>query len=240
MLKIKKCKLCGEAKSINNFYKHKGNKDGYRNECKLCRNNKYVYSCEVCGKKFSCGQKGQRFCGLKCMGVNNTGEGNSFYGKTHTSITKDKISISRKGKCVGTRHHFFGKHRDQEVIKKLIENHLGRFLGKNNPNYNHSLTDKDRITGRNFHEYRQWRQDVYARDNYTCQCCGCKKSGSFEAHHLYNYSSNENKRTDIDNGITLCKKCHKEFHTLSKYTKNTKEQFITFSNNKKNVINATN
>jgi len=39
-MKTKKCKVCHQVKPINDFYKFKDMKDGYRNECKICSNNR--------------------------------------------------------------------------------------------------------------------------------------------------------------------------------------------------------
>jgi hypothetical protein len=33
---VKKCSSCGETKSVELFYRHKGIKDGYQNKCKSC------------------------------------------------------------------------------------------------------------------------------------------------------------------------------------------------------------
>lgn len=83
------------------------------------------------------------------------------------------------------------------------------------------------ISGRffNVHEYREWRKEVYKKDNYTCQCCGDNKGGNLNAHHLDGYDWCEEKRLDINNGITLCKNCHSDFHYVYGYGGNTKEQF---------------
>lgn len=56
-------------------------------------------------------------------------------------------------------------------------------------------------------EYKNWRLDVYERDRYICQCCGCV-GGRLNAHHIYQFSSYENLRYEKDNGITLCEQCH--------------------------------
>ena len=59
--------------------------------------------------------------------------------------------------------------------------------------------------------YRQWREAVYERDNYTCQKCG-ERGGKLNAHHIKPYAKYSKLRHDVSNGITLCEKCHKAIH----------------------------
>lgn len=94
-------------------------------------------------------------------------------------------------------------------------------------NYNWKGGIAIRRNERATYDYQNWRNGVYARDHYYCQCCG-QHSGSLVAHHLFNWRDNEDKRYDIDNGVTLCEQCHLLFH--SKYGKrfNTPEQFAEF------------
>jgi len=62
-----------------------------------------------------------------------------------------------------------------------------KITGKNNYNWNPNKTDEERIRDsiikRNYPEYKQWRTDVFERDNYNCQCCGVI-GGTLNAHHL--------------------------------------------------------
>lgn len=55
-----------------------------------------------------------------------TGEGNPFYGKTHTEETKNKISKHRKGKCSGKDHWMYGKHHTKEELQKMSKNRKGK------------------------------------------------------------------------------------------------------------------
>jgi len=66
--------------------------------------------------------------------------------------------------------------------------------------------------------YSEWRLKVYQRDNYTCQCCGDDSGGNLNAHHLDGYNWCKEKRINVNNGITLCDKCHTKdkdsFHNI--------------------------
>ncbi len=64
---------------------------------------------------------------------------------------------------------------------------------------------------RNTKEYRDWRTSVFERDKYTCQICN-KVGGDLNAHHIKPFATHKELRFDINNGLTLCVKCHKEIH----------------------------
>ena len=116
---------------------------------------------------------------------------------------------------------------------------LGKF-GEGNPRYNPNLTDEQRQANISRHSdlnYRRWIKDVFKRDNYICKCCG-KRGANLNAHHLDGYDNFIDKRLDIDNGITLCEKCHKNFHSIYGYGNNTKEQFEEFLNNNLLYVNT--
>ena len=106
------------------------------------------------------------------------------------------------------------------------------FSGTKNPSYNKELTDLERTIGRKYEEYYKWRLEVYRRDNFTCQICQSNSKG-INAHHIESYKTNKEKRTDIDNGITLCVPCHKEFHKIYTRFNNNLGQLIEFKNKKK-------
>lgn len=75
-------------------------------------------------------------------------------------------------------------------------------------------------------EYRQWRSDVFTRDDFTCQECD-RRGGMLHAHHhitsfsdilILNDITTLEQALDcaelwnINNGITYCKNCHEELH----------------------------
>lgn len=60
-------------------------------------------------------------------------------------------------------------------------------------------------------EYREWRTKVFTRDNFTCAICN-QVGGKLNAHHIKPFRDFEELRYDVNNGITLCEKCHKRVH----------------------------
>jgi 5-methylcytosine-specific restriction endonuclease McrA len=58
-----------------------------------------------------------------------------------------------------------------------------------------------------------WRKEIYKRDDYTCQLCYVK-GGNLNAHHIKSFAKYPDERFNINNGITLCIKCHKWVHHI--------------------------
>ena len=57
-----------------------------------------------------------------------------------------------------------------------------------------------------------WRKKIIERDK-CCQVCG--ETENLEAHHIFGKASMPFLRQSLNNGITLCKYHHAEFHTLN-------------------------
>ena len=58
--------------------------------------------------------------------------------------------------------------------------------------------------------YAEWRKRVFSRDKHKCQMPKCGYKRALNAHHIVRWSDAAYLRFDINNGITLCWKCHKE------------------------------
>lgn len=103
-------------------------------------------------------------------------------------------------------------------------------IGIKNGFYNKDLTNEDRERGRNFEDYYNWRKIVLSINGYKCKKCGCNssKDNRLHTHHILNYSSHPELRTDVNNGIVLCKKCHYNFHKIYGQRNNTQDQISIF------------
>jgi len=115
----------------------------------------------------------------------------------------------------------------KENIKKVSRH----YFGKKHWNWQGGITGERqcKMTKGN---YRIWRKDVYKRDNYICQKCG-QKGGILNAHHIKDYQGNKDKILDINNGITFCEDCHKEFHRIYGRKKLTREMVNEFCEEKR-------
>ena len=58
-----------------------------------------------------------------------------------------------------------------------------------------------------------WAYLVKLRDKFTCQHCGYQNNGKLQAHHI---NKDNTKVLVINNGITLCTKCHARLHMLTR------------------------
>lgn len=146
----------------------------------------------------------------------------SNIGKKHnwTDEGRQRFSLAKKGKPA----HNKGKPLSEETKKKMIahpRNTMGKF-GKDNPLWKEVKKSILSDTIRALYKYRQWRSDVFTRDNFTCVLCFASKCYVEADHYPKMFSSilKEYNIThvdqaleleqlwDINNGRTLCHGCH--------------------------------
>ena len=60
-------------------------------------------------------------------------------------------------------------------------------------------------------DFKDWRMQVFERDEYTCRGC-YRMGGRLVPHHIFSFTKYVKDRYNVDNGITLCENCHLEFH----------------------------
>lgn len=128
-------------------------------------------------------------------------------GKKQTEEHKLKKVLARKG----YRHSEKTKER---IAKSLMGKSKGkgihRNIGENHPNWKGGVTPANKLI-RNSMQYRLWRMSIFIRDGRKCIWCGSKEK--IQADHIKPFALFPELRFIIDNGRTLCEKCHKTTDT---------------------------
>lgn len=209
------CKSCAFTGKNSGMWK------GGKPKCKNCGKELSAYHCEYCVK---CSHKKE---------LNANWKGGNPHCIDCGAIVSSRDALRCK-KClllfqVGTNHPMYNKKHSIETIKKISINTKGKNLGETSPHWNPNISNEERRNRRHIQENYNWRDEVYKRDNFTCQCCGDNKGRNLNAHHLEGYHWCKELRYEVNNGITICKKCHNKFHKQFGYLWNTTEQFYIFT-----------
>ena len=146
--------------------------------------------CNQCGIRFKTDKSKALFCSRKCRGI---------------SDRKGKMDKCKCGK------EFYAKPSLVKIGRGKFCSCLCANTKENNPAWKGGISPEHESIRASM-EYGIWRTSVFNRDMYTCQDCGTKKSGVFEAHHLKGFSEFKELRFVVSNGVTLCDKCHKLRH----------------------------
>lgn len=65
------------------------------------------------------------------------------------------------------------------------------------------------------YRYVEWRTAVFERDDFTCQGHDCgQRGGALNAHHVLEWADHEAHRYNVENGVTLCVSCHRQWHRV--------------------------
>ncbi len=155
------------------------------------------------GNKFGCLGKGKKRSPRSKEWRENLSK--AVRGKKLSKEHKLKIGKAHKGR----------KHNWGYKISKALR-------GKNCCNWKGGITSVNEQIRHSF-KYKQWRSDIFKRDNWTCQTCRKRGSCRIEAHHslksFFQIKKENGIKTleqaleckelwDVNNGITLCLDCH--------------------------------
>ena len=131
-----------------------------------------------------------------CKGIHLSPETEFKNGYVMTQAVRDKISLTMKGNAAisGRNSHMYGKR------------------GKESHHWGGGKTPLNRIMI-HWVEYKEWREKVFSRDNYTCQqkdCefCSNKRGVELHPHHISSLSKFPGLAFELSNGKTYCKEFH--------------------------------
>lgn len=178
------CPECGKERVLR-FYKVKENGHTY---CRGCSNKKRAFDDMI----------GQKYGRLTILSYTQTREigGNK---STYFNATCD---------C-GNTLEVSASHVKSGHTRSCSCYFMDMLQGENNPNYNSELSIEERNSRRGY-IIQRWGNMVKRRDGFICQVCGSTEK--LVAHHLNGFKSDKEGRYDVENGVTLCRDCHTDFH----------------------------
>lgn len=193
-LKQKTCSTkCGHEYRINHGGTKKGRHYPYLQRARIGK-------CIICGNAYRAVKdfklRKQKFCSKKCWNIRAKVINHCRYCGKEIRTVKS----SNKQYC------------DQNC--RNIDFRI-RFVGENSHLWKGGRTEKNKLI-RTCARYAEWRKAVFIRDGYTCKKCKAKSESDkkvyLNAHHIKPVAMFPELAYEVDNGITLCDKCHKKEH----------------------------
>lgn len=183
------------------------------------RNNKGIF---VKGHKVNLGRKHSKKWNLKCSLAHK----GKIFSIQHKQNLLKRPQTFRKGDSPWNKGKK-GCYKVSEITRKKI----GKAnKGEKSHFWKGGVCPKN-LRIRKSLNFCLWRESVFVRDNWTCQKC-MVKGGIIHPHHIQNFAQYPELRFALDNGITLCKNCHRSFHKRYGIKNNNKKQMKGFLNEK--------
>lgn len=197
-------------------------------ECRVnSTKNRIISNCSVCNKTVErkssqMNLQGNIYCSNECRHI---GHSQQTSGDNHFRFASIEIPCDYCSKKILRKPSTLKANKYNYCSNECRHKGWTKYYsGVNSPMYDDTISDEERYNNRKYEEYYQWRINVFERDNFTCQKCNDNKGHNLVSHHILNFSEYVEFRTQLDNGITLCETCHKEFHDTYGYTKNNRNQ----------------
>ncbi len=233
----KKCLYCGDLFIILWCMKHQ------KFCCKECadksqRKPQVMITCLQCGKIFSVDQSRKdeaKYCSVECYNESLPGKIWKVCPVCNKEFWvfksgEDRVCCSHSCDWSGKRNprynpdlggiticDYCGKEFPTLRSKSQISRFCSRqcngkyFSGPNSFLWRGGTSTEDELL-RNSAKNINWRKSVFERDDYTCQFCG-EYEVELHGHHLKPWVDHPEDRFIVENGITLCKKCHVKLHS---------------------------
>ncbi len=200
----RKCRFCGE-----DFLATRANQQFCSSSCrekKWNRDDKPRYKpaeipCKECGAVFLAEKSNRCFCSWKCN--------YSFHNKKRDTTKREERTCPECGKTFFPMQRR-GVGRTYCTIK-CKKHHQYEQRKESNPSRYESWA-----------KHNEWdtnRQEALKRDDYTCQVCRKRiypsqstKTNKLIVHHRDGSGESDNKNHGMDNLMTLCETCHREYH----------------------------
>ena len=150
-------------------------------------------------------------------------------GKFYSEATRRKLSLSLLGNtnCKGrvpwnkggtswSKGKYLSKEHRQKIglankgQVRSIEQRL-KMSGLNAPNWKGGTTPINKRLRRS-KDFKDWREAVFKRDDWTCQECN-QRGGELHPDHIKPFALFPELRFELSNGRTLCKACHMKTDT---------------------------
>lgn len=183
--KIYKCDNCGVE-----FMRYESEMKSPNHYCSLACYNEArpiaIYTCEYCGKEYTKSvNKGKRtrFCSAKCM-----------YAGMKAERNPNNTICAYCGKPF-------------HVSPSAFQNGEGKYCSNRCRGLDHRI-DLNRETNGHWYDRRTWREIrelILKRDNYTCTKCGATDK-QLHVHHLIRRKARGGENPE--NLTTLCRTCH--------------------------------
>ena len=118
--------------------------------------------------------------------------------------------------------YWLGKKQTKDTIEKRVS----KIRGENNWQWKGGISPEN-VKIRNSPKYKLWQRSCMERDCFIDKKTG-QKGGKLEVHHIHNFADYPELRFVVENGVTLSKKSHREFHFLYGNKNNTQGQLNEF------------